>query len=707
MSTSKNIRYIPAVDHLRAYAALLVLLYHSALVFVPIDFARWPKTSNPFMAVVYEGHSGVALFLVLSGFIFTYGSAGRDIDYKTFLLNRVLRIYPLMIALMFIGVSAYGDRLDTTQVIETLLPVQNLHGIVANTPLGAYNQLFWTISVEFQFYLIFPFLHKQLLRRGILGLIPLMVFLLLARWSAYLLGANVRDLCYWTIVGRLDQFLVGMIAATVASRLTFEARWLRWALPVGIAGIVAALCLFNQGGGWPNTSGWRIFWPPVEAALWAMVILGYLTIAHGRHGRVSKVLAALGTISYSMYLIHPTVVDLLTNYGLAFHLPRSPFLSALLTGFVCVIPLTVLVSTLTYHAIEKPFLELRRRYLAPERNTPLPAAEPAPPTALHAPALAVEDRTQAEALGKRWLIAGSVGVGALIVTAIGLGSHLGAHDVYDPITNSSMHLNIEQAIAASNAGSSSGCKVLIVPDEAGAVAVDVGLQLAHAGVPFVVQAGRWLNTFGAQHQWKSLDAAALKGGLFPWYIVPRGTHPPGVPANAPAFRLRDAGLILLPPTLNLSAVGSTADIKFTAGGNAADYALGGWSNMDPGGTWTGEKWVALAFHPQMVEGTQIELFFDGQPFLAPEHGVTRQRLRLFFNGTPIEPEQQLTEPGSVPFIIPAATWNAAAAKMDAAASLAFELPDAVSPASFGPPAHSDDARKLGVFVSRLRFQVAP
>ena len=707
MATSKNIRYIPAIDHLRAFAALMVLLFHTVLTLIPVEFAHWPRVSNPFQVLIYEGHTGVALFLVLSGFIFTYGSAGREIEYKTFLLNRILRIYPLMIALTFIGVSAYGERINATQVIESLLPVQNLHGTVANVPLGNYNLLFWTISVEFQFYLIFPFLYRQLLRRGILGLAPLMVFLILARWSAYLLGANPSEMSYYTIVGRLDQFLIGMIAATVALRLNL-AGWLRWFLPLGLVGLLAALFLYNQAGGFPVAAGWKVFWPPVEASLWALIILGYLTLVAGRNGPISKALAALGTISYSMYLIHVAVIDTVKNYGLVFHFPHAPFLSALTTGLVCIFPLAVLVSTLSYHAIEKPFLELRRRYVEPPSNAqPVPAGLN-PPPALAARPMAVEAGTEPAAHGTKWLAACLVGVGAVIVTAILLARHLGLHDDYDPVTNSSMHLNVERAIAASDAGRPSGCKVLMVPDESGGVAVDVGLQLTHAGVPFVVTAGRWRDTFGAQHAWPAINAHSLKGGLCPWYIVPHGSRPSGLPADAPAFPLRDgAVLIMLPRTLELSAVGSTAEISFTSGGNGADFALGGWSNPDQGGCWTEEKWTALAFHPQVVEGARVELFVDGQPLIAPAYGVTRQRVRLFFNGLPIEPEQQLTAPSSVPFIIPAETWNAAAKKMDAVTSLAFELPDAVAPASLGPHPSNDDIRKLGLYVSKVRLQVAP
>ncbi len=709
MSTSKNIRYIPAVDHLRAYAALLVLLYHSISLLAPLQPNNWPKTSNPLTAFIYEGHTGVALFLVLSGFIFTYGSAGREIEYGKFLLNRILRIYPLMIALMFVGVSFYASQLNSTQVLETLLPVQNLRGAYATTYLGSYNVLFWAITVEFQFYLIFPFLHRQLLRRGVPGLLPLLVFLLLARWSTLLIAdsaifGNPRDLSYWTLLGRLDQFLIGMIAAAVARRLTLASRLLRLALPLGLVGLGVALYLFNQLGGWPVESGWKILWPTCEAALWALVVLGYLALLHGRNGWISKAIAGVGTISYSMYLMHLIVLDIFVHHGLVIHAPRPPFLAALFTGLFYVFPAVVLVSTLTYHAIEKPFLDLRRRYLDPGSDAS-PALQP---SALQPPAAMVtgDEAPAATPTVRKWLLAGFAGVGVLILAGLFFAVHL-REESRLPAGVRDVRPAVEGALAVSRQLHRSSYKVLLASDEYASQAVDVGLQLARAGEPFVVAGGLWGNAFGAQHQWRSLDAAALKNGLSAWYVLPRSMLLWGLIADHQHFLLRgDAMLLLAPPTLELSAAGHILEIDFTPSGHARDFALGGWGGADPGGTWSIEPRAALVFRPRIIEGTQVALSVDAHPFLAPAHGLTRQRLRLLFNGTPIGPEQQFAATGTMQFAIPAATWNAVAAQVDSQVSLVFEFPDAVTPASLGPDV-GDDTRTLGLLVSQVRLQVIP
>jgi peptidoglycan/LPS O-acetylase OafA/YrhL len=84
---SQNIQYVPALDHLRGFAALLVLFYHGvfgiyhSLTTEPPVLAYTDEmlpTADFFLAAfVYEGHSGAALFMLLSGFILTIGTLGR------------------------------------------------------------------------------------------------------------------------------------------------------------------------------------------------------------------------------------------------------------------------------------------------------------------------------------------------------------------------------------------------------------------------------------------------------------------------------------------------------------------------------------------------------------------------------------------------------------------------------------------------------
>src|ERR671912_2212734 len=99
---SKNTEYIPRLDHLRFAAAALVVAYHFAYGSIPAD------TRNPILLVIKQGYNGVSLFMVLSGFILTRICLHKEIDYRSFLFNRLLRIYPLYILIVFAAASSGG-----------------------------------------------------------------------------------------------------------------------------------------------------------------------------------------------------------------------------------------------------------------------------------------------------------------------------------------------------------------------------------------------------------------------------------------------------------------------------------------------------------------------------------------------------------------------------------------------------------------------
>ncbi|MGO9690923.1 MAG: acyltransferase family protein [Syntrophobacteraceae bacterium] len=69
-----------------------------------------------------NGHSAVALFLVVSGFIFAYGSFGREITYSSFMKNRLLRIYPLFLTLLAFSIYTRSAPVDLSGIIGTILP---------------------------------------------------------------------------------------------------------------------------------------------------------------------------------------------------------------------------------------------------------------------------------------------------------------------------------------------------------------------------------------------------------------------------------------------------------------------------------------------------------------------------------------------------------------------------------------------------------
>ena len=193
---------------------------------------------------------------------------------------------------------------------------------------------------------------------------------LLLRAAAVLEGAQARNLSYFTLVGRLDQFLLGM---ALARSMRDHAHWWRpWILPASAVAVVAALTIFHRLGGWPVESAWKIGWPPVEGAVWALFIGGYLTVAGRLPGLVSRMLAAIGTISYSIYLLHFVVIGQLAGLRWGWQPTGNGHVDALVTTACLVMPIVLAASTLTYLVVERPFLRLRGPYLGEAANGSLP-----------------------------------------------------------------------------------------------------------------------------------------------------------------------------------------------------------------------------------------------------------------------------------------------------------------------------------------------
>jgi peptidoglycan/LPS O-acetylase OafA/YrhL len=71
---------------------------------VPFDPCQdWVISSNPLFALITEGHTAVGLFMVLSRFVLARATIGSEVDYWKFIKNRMLRIYPLFVAIVLAG----------------------------------------------------------------------------------------------------------------------------------------------------------------------------------------------------------------------------------------------------------------------------------------------------------------------------------------------------------------------------------------------------------------------------------------------------------------------------------------------------------------------------------------------------------------------------------------------------------------------------
>lgn len=361
MRASTGEHYL-ALDQVRALAAFLVFAWHflHGRDGSPVPFAGAPAIWP--LAVLDEGHTGVALFMTLSGYLFAKLLRGRRLRVLPFLANRALRLLPLLVTvIVLVGI----DRAWRGEGIHDYA-ASIVQGVLYPTwPNGG-----WSIAVEFHFYLLLPLLLGLAARRPVLLLLPIVAALLLRAWLHQHDG-EVQSWAYWTMIGRIDQFCAGML-------LAYHAPWMRgrhgWALVVALL-FTAAYAAFDAAGGWygmpayPSPSRVWIVLPTLEAVAYALLIAWYDTSFQPRGTGFSGYLARLGEYSYSIYLLHFFVVFELARWIDARVMDLSNFYLACVWAVPAFL-LTAAFSGLSYRWLESPFLRLRRPYAGPRVAEP-------------------------------------------------------------------------------------------------------------------------------------------------------------------------------------------------------------------------------------------------------------------------------------------------------------------------------------------------
>lgn len=345
--------YYPRLDHIRAIAAFQVYCWHFVHFWVPSTYVP----SFFLLSLLEEGHTGVALFMTLSGYLFAKISDGRVISYPRFFWNRFVRLAPLLAALFIYYAVYYGFGW-----------IALLRGFVLPNgwPSGA-----WSAAVEIHFYLVFPLLLALQRRIGVAALSACLVAAIALRAVLFLRAGEVQVLAYWTLVGRFDQFLLGMIFFHVGRRAFLKCR-ARMILAAAILAFGVGWHLFNRAGGYahmpsyPSPSPLWIILPTLEGLGYATIIAAYDNMPGDGRSRVGGVLARIGEVSYSIYLLHFLLILELVKPRIA----PAGFGETMLCA-AAIFPFVVLVATASYHLIERPFLGLRVRYVRPSRGNAL------------------------------------------------------------------------------------------------------------------------------------------------------------------------------------------------------------------------------------------------------------------------------------------------------------------------------------------------
>ncbi|PCJ11167.1 MAG: acyltransferase [Gammaproteobacteria bacterium] len=357
-------KYFIGLDHLRALATFFVFTWHFNFI---NNGQHAPPPTFP-LSLLTEGHTGVALFMTLSGYLFAKLLDGKNINYPQFIWNRLLRLAPLLLFVLFIiGFQRYiaGQNI-------LLFAKQLIYGVVKPTlPNGA-----WSITVEFHFYLLLPFL-LFLNTQWKYSLLLVLILAVTTRTLLYQAQGEIQTLSYWTIIGRIDQFLLGILAFQFRNHIAKKHI-------IVLSSLFLFTCFYwyfdSQGGffkntAYPSPSSLWIYMPTVEGLAYALLIAWYDNSFNHSTGKISRFIALIGTYSYSIYLLHPFIVFRIANtindHVIDLSNVHVVALFSIL-GFLVMVP----IGYVSYRFIETPFLRFRTKYIVVPPQIPASNLEP-------------------------------------------------------------------------------------------------------------------------------------------------------------------------------------------------------------------------------------------------------------------------------------------------------------------------------------------
>lgn len=375
-------QYVRSLDGIRAIAVILVMLFHYRIY----DFGS---------AGVGVGWIGVQLFFVLSGFLITrilLEDKNHSFKFylKKFYWRRSLRIFPLYFGYLLVISSVFfvtkqpaflGDMLAFLYTYT--FNFTRLFPDWQHSPL--YTHL-WSLSVEEQFYLLWPFLiylcSERLLKTVV---VTILIVGPVFRWvlGYYLLnfsGLSVDaagEAIYWFTVSHLDAFAMGgaIPVFRLHEKVLKPGKWLTcFTIILLMAGGLNALAISSHKPNFDFTSlGFPIGNMSYKQHVWSYTLLNitfaslilYLLSLQGRKSLLtSSVMVSIGRVSYGIYLFHWAILAVFSVL-----VERMPVTVPSIVLFICYFLMVYGVALLSFNYYEKTFLKLKGHISGKRQNS--------------------------------------------------------------------------------------------------------------------------------------------------------------------------------------------------------------------------------------------------------------------------------------------------------------------------------------------------
>ena len=357
------------IDVLRGLAIILVLMLHFHLSY-PLVFS-----DSLSLNFIMNGNYGVTIFFVISGYLISTNALKRygdlsQINIKHFYFLRCARILPpLVLALIVISLfyaldfksftnSVYKEGIDNPSLVLTIFSVLTFWHNVMMDYYGYFNyavNIYWSLSVEEFFYLIFP-LSCLFLRKTKLIILMLVSIVLIAPIYRYI---NRKDeiIFMYSYLACFDSIAIGILFALVKNNLKPLQQKSVYFRLLGFA--LMAYVYFILGIHGFEAIGFSLM------SLGAGLVILSSDIEHVKSNIATQIIAFFGNISYELYLFHIIVLGLMRNVIAPKSLSGLPSIGLLLLFLLCSALIGYLIARFYSERINK----LCREYLASKTYT--------------------------------------------------------------------------------------------------------------------------------------------------------------------------------------------------------------------------------------------------------------------------------------------------------------------------------------------------
>jgi peptidoglycan/LPS O-acetylase OafA/YrhL len=368
--------YIDSLTGLRGVAALSVFLYHYSALHPGIRL----DLSIPVLGYLLQtplglGFVGVDLFFVLSGYLLSLPFAAACLNHQPnpplgrYFKRRVLRVFPAFYAQWGI-IMLFGAWFVTWVPLQgmSLLAHFFMFFNIGPNPVTPVVGLWWSLPVEFSFYLLLPFIGAFMRPTKWLVLLgALLIFSIWYRmWTVDHFSESISAVRFLTasqLPGSLPLFLFGASSGILvkwmqARKIQPPGQW--WATVLFFAGAGLSMLWLWKVVMVAGTSYWDGHWsmiiaPIVQGALMSMMVLGLVWGSRlGAFLCGNRLIYFIGVVSYSLYLWHFVVMQQIQLLGGETYAALPGMVQFSISTLI-----TLAVASASYYLIERPFFRLR------------------------------------------------------------------------------------------------------------------------------------------------------------------------------------------------------------------------------------------------------------------------------------------------------------------------------------------------------------